>query len=413
MENKNEWKKVKLKEVVEFIDGDRGSNYPTTGELTKEGYCLFLNAKNVTNFGFKFDDNKFISKEKDDILKKGKLKIQDIIITTRGTVGNVAIFTDDIPYKNIRINSGMVILRIFNNEKLLNIFLYQILKSKKIKEKISNLKTGTAQPQLPISTLKEIVIELPRIKVQKKIIKILSAIDNKIELNNKINDNLEKQIRCLYESWFIKFKPFKEQLIFSNDKNIPKDWKIMYLKDVTKNIKEKVKNNNYPVLSAINTGKLCLSEEFFTKQVFSKDIKNYIITKTNNFAYNPARINIGSIGINDLEITGCVSPVYIVVEVEKDYHHFFNLFFKSQYFKKEVTLRASGSVRQTLNYQDFGLIKIVYPTLDVIKKFNKLYLPLYLKIKMVEKENEKLINLKNYLLPKLMNGEIDVENIEL
>ena len=168
MENKNEWKKVKLKEVVEFIDGDRGSNYPTTGELTKEGYCLFLNAKNVTNFGFKFDDNKFISKEKDDILKKGKLKIQDIIITTRGTVGNVAIFTDDIPYKNIRINSGMVILRIFNNEKLLNIFLYQILKSKKIKEKISNLKTGTAQPQLPISTLKEIVIELPRIKVQKK-----------------------------------------------------------------------------------------------------------------------------------------------------------------------------------------------------------------------------------------------------
>lgn len=191
MENKNEWRKVKLGEIdIEIIDGDRGKHYPTLGEIFKNGDCLFLNAKNVTADGFKFEETYFIKKEKDEILKKGKLKKNDIIMTTRGTIGNIALYDSKVKYENIRINSGMVILRNFNFLKFNNEYLYFILKSEKIKNQILQLKTGTAQPQLPISIIKNIEFLLPPIKVQNKIVTILKKIEKKIELNNKINDNL-------------------------------------------------------------------------------------------------------------------------------------------------------------------------------------------------------------------------------
>jgi restriction endonuclease S subunit len=79
---------------IEIIDGDRGVNYPQKSDFTNEGYCLFLSTSNVTTTGFDFNSTDFISKEKDDDLRKGKLKKGDIVLTTRGTVGNVAFYND-------------------------------------------------------------------------------------------------------------------------------------------------------------------------------------------------------------------------------------------------------------------------------------------------------------------------------
>ena len=96
---------------IDVIDGDRGKNYPHQDELLEAGHCLFLSAKNVTQNGFLFADNQFITQKKDELLNNGKLMRGDIVITTRGTVGNVAICSDEVPYDNIRINSGMLIIR--------------------------------------------------------------------------------------------------------------------------------------------------------------------------------------------------------------------------------------------------------------------------------------------------------------
>ena len=132
----------KLQDIqVEIIDGDRGKNYPNGEDFEQEKYCLFLNAKNVTTNGFDFNETMFINKEKDDVLRKGKLRRNDIVLTTRGTVGNVAYYSNDINYENIRINSGMVILRCGNN--VFSKYLYYVLKSHYIQRQI---------PQLPIST---------------------------------------------------------------------------------------------------------------------------------------------------------------------------------------------------------------------------------------------------------------------
>ena len=113
-------------ELAEIIDGDRGKNYPQQQEFLDEGYCLFLNTGNVTASGFSFESNQYISKEKCDLLRKGKLQRRDIVYTTRGTVGNAAFYADSVPYEHIRINSGMVIIRP-NEDVVCTEFLYQIL----------------------------------------------------------------------------------------------------------------------------------------------------------------------------------------------------------------------------------------------------------------------------------------------
>lgn len=164
-----------MTEVCEIIDGDRGKNYPTADEFTDDGYCLFLNAKNVTASGFSFDTCVFVSKEKDEILRKGKLSRGDVVLTTRGTLGNLAFYTDDIPFEHVRINSGMVILRmkkeIVNEVYFIEQFKMQLAD---IKEKIAS---GSAQPQLPISTMNKIQILIPSIEFQEQFAAFVAQVD--------------------------------------------------------------------------------------------------------------------------------------------------------------------------------------------------------------------------------------------
>jgi type I restriction enzyme, S subunit len=103
-----DWSVLDYTSIGLIIDGDRGINYPGAGELREAGDCLFLNAGNATKTGFRFADCQFISAEKDKKLNKGKLERNDVVLTTRGTLGNFAYFSEKIPFEQIRINSGMV-----------------------------------------------------------------------------------------------------------------------------------------------------------------------------------------------------------------------------------------------------------------------------------------------------------------
>ena len=189
-----------MTEVCEIIDGDRGKNYPNADEFSDEGYCLFLNAKNVTAYGFNFDNCMYITKEKDDILRKGKLSRGDVVLTTRGTIGNLAFYTSDIPYEHMRINSGMVILRM--NRKIINeVFFIEQFKMllDDIKQKNAS---GSAQPQLPISAMREINILLPDIE-QQKIFSEFVAKSNKSRLTlQQVLSKIELEQKVLMQKYF-------------------------------------------------------------------------------------------------------------------------------------------------------------------------------------------------------------------
>lgn len=243
---------------------------------------------------------------------------------------------------------------------------------------LGHLSAQSAQPGLSVQTLSKLSINIPDISTQRRIAGILGSLDDKIELNRRINANLEAQAQALFRSWFVDFEPFRDgPFVDSELGKIPQGWKVAELGDVTKQQTEKVgPQKTVKVLSPITTGELVLSEEYFTKQVFSESIAKYIIVKPDQFAYNPARINIGSIGRNTFEFDGCVSPVYVVFECEKGYHYFFDFFRKTDAFKQEVISRAIGGVRQTLGYKDFALIKVIYPPQNVVQEFNALYINL-------------------------------------
>jgi type I restriction enzyme S subunit len=168
--NSAKWKEYYFGDpsVMEIIDGDRGTNYPKKSDFSKSGYCLFLNTSNVRKGAFDFSKCEFVTQEKDDKLRKGKLVRGDVILTTRGTLGNSAHYHNQVPYENVRINSGMVVLRA-NLTLLMPEYLLAILNSGAFIKQVAVLNSGSAQPQLPINRLAHINFVLPPLHLQKEL----------------------------------------------------------------------------------------------------------------------------------------------------------------------------------------------------------------------------------------------------
>ncbi len=172
------WEKMKLgdKELLGIIDGDRGKNYPKKSDFLSDGYCLFMNTKNVRPDGFDFATTMFVTEKKDKALGNGKLQRNDVVMTTRGTIGNLGLYSDDVKYEDIRINSGMLIFRP-NTKRISPYYLFEILRSGIMKTQIKKHVSGTAQPQLPIKTLVNFSIPVPTsLTEQRGIVKKLHSL---------------------------------------------------------------------------------------------------------------------------------------------------------------------------------------------------------------------------------------------
>ena len=301
------------------------------------------------------------------------------------------------------------IWKVINSEQIDKMYLYYLLKF--MTNSFMGCVHGSTMLHITKENMESMEVRIhASIEEQRRIATILNKLDCKIELNRQINDNLEQQAQALFKSWFVDFEPFRGgEFVDSELGLIPKGWRVVSLGEVTKQITEKVGNReDVTVLSPINSGELVLSEEYFTKQVFSKDLSKYLIVNPLSFAYNPARINIGSIGLNTFDFVGCVSPIYVVFECEPNYQYFFDFFKRTAMFKDEVALRAIGGVRQSLGYNDLSLIKTIYPTSDVVVEFNNLYLKMKEVMIKNTDQNEKFISLRDSLLPKLMSGELKI-----
>ena len=399
-----EWKTYKIGSLCSISSSKRifAKEYQSSGIPFYRGKEVIEKQKGET-----VSTELYISKSRYDEIKNkfGVPEEGDMLLTSVGTLG--------IPYvvKNETFYFKDGNLTWFSNFKGINSkFLYYWFLSPMAKNAIDAKAIGSTQKALTIDALSKFEIDIPNIETQEKIVSILSSLDSKIELNRRINDNLEQQAQALFKSWFVDFEPFRGgEFVDSELGLIPKGWRVVSLGEVTKQITEKVGNReDVTVLSPINSGELVLSEEYFTKQVFSKDLSKYLIVNPLSFAYNPARINIGSIGLNTFDFVGCVSPVYVVFECEPNYQYFFDFFKRTAMFKDEVALRAIGGVRQSLGYNDLSLIKTIYPTSDVVVEFNNLYLKMKEVMIKNTDQNEKFISLRDSLLPKLMSGELKI-----
>ena len=197
--NCSKWIKSTIGAEFKCIDGDRGKNYPKKEDYQTEGYCLFLSTKNVRKFGFLFDDKVFISKQKHEQLRNGTLERDDLIITTRGTLGHIASYDKNVPFDVVRINSGMLILR-KTKQNLLNEFMMLLLASPKFQRIIEEQRTGSAQPQLPAKILKDFEIELPSLDEQKLIVQKVESYFELIEKTEDTVQSAQKRVNLLTQS---------------------------------------------------------------------------------------------------------------------------------------------------------------------------------------------------------------------
>lgn len=175
-------RKIGDQSLLEIIDGDRGVNYPKLSDFAESGHCLFLNTKNVRSDGFNFESRMFISADKERQLRKGKLVRGDVVLTTRGTIGNIGLYSSDVPFENVRINSGMLIFRP-KPGVILSEYLFELLRSELVKGQIRKHTTGAAQPQLPIKTLVNFEIPVPKsIAEQSAIVMELQSVQPETQL---------------------------------------------------------------------------------------------------------------------------------------------------------------------------------------------------------------------------------------
>ena len=398
--------------IIDIAAGPFGSNLKVEC-FVASGFPI-IDGANLR--GFKVTDNitKFVTEEKARSLYRSIAKRNDVIVTISGNVGQISYIPLNSKYEEYLVSQRQFRVT-FDTEKVFVPYLIYFFHTIEGQYKILSFANQTGVPALaqPLKNFKNIDVQLPSLSIQKRIAEVLSSLDDKIECNRRINDNLQQQAKALYKSWFVDFDPFKDGQFEDSELGlIPHGWSVKQLGEITTQVNERVKERvDVKVLSPITTGELVLSEEYFTKQVFSESISKYIVVKPTEFAYNPARVNIGSLGMNEYEFVGCVSPVYVVFRCEDGYQYFFDLFRRTETFKEEVRTRAIGGVRQSLAYKDFSLIKVVYPPIDVIHSFNQVYSRILAKTKHNDVETARLASLRDTLLPKLMSGELKMSEL--
>lgn len=389
-----EWKATKLKNApVAIIDGDRGKNYPPQSEFSSSGHCLFLSAKNVKKNGFDFSEKQFISEERDHALSKGKLRRNDIVLTTRGTVGNLAFYSEDVPYENVRINSGMVIVRPKTDEMKPEFcfYLFRALQQNQFEV----FSSGSAQPQLPIRDMNEINLLIPDLPEQKAIAEVLSSLDDKIDLLHRQNKTLESLAQTLFRQWFIE--------------EADDTWKPGTLSDVSSNIRKSVSvagisdEVKYVALEHIEKRHIALYSCGEGKTVAS----NKSEFKRNDILFGKLRPYFHKVCF--ASFSGVCSTDILVIRPKAEIFFPFCLF---AYFQDEVVdysdLASEGTRMPRTNWEILGNYPIAIPDHETLTRFNRIALPNIQKIENNVAQIGSLTVLRDSLLPKLMSGEVSV-----
>lgn len=411
-----------LEKNNDFIieDGDRGKNYPKSSDFDSKGYCVFLNTGNIVNDCLFLDNLNFITKEKDLQLRKGKMQYNDIILTTRGTVGSVAYYGDNIKYKNMRINSGMIIIRV-NENNIHSKYLYQVLKSPYTKKIIALYSSGSAQPQLPIKDFRKIALPIPKMAIQKKIAGILGAYDDLIENNNKRIKILEEMAHKIYKEWFVDFKfPGYEKTKFKKTELgvIPEDWEVNIIASKYKTIlggtpsrnNPKYWNGNVPWINSSKTNeiRICECSEFITNDGLSKSSTKLMPKYTSVLAITGA--TLGQVSMLTKEM--CANQSVIGIYDEKNEENEFIYYMLKQNINNIINY-AGGGAQQHINKDIVNETRFIHPKTSNIKKFKNIISAMNDNIINLIERNQTLKQIRYMLLSKLISGEIDVEDLEV
>lgn len=290
-------------------------------------------------------------------------------------------------------------------------YLYYLIISSIVREPaIKSMVGSSGRQRVQTDVVKNIEIDLPPLNEQKQIASILKSIDDKIELNNEINENLEKQAEAIFKSWFVDFEPFGGAK--------PSSWIVESLGNVChcslggtpSRSNPEYWNGDIPWINSgeVNNFRIIRPSEYITKLGLNKSATKLLSAKTTVIAITGA--TLGQVSL--LEIDTCTNQSVVGVTPSNQLPYEFVYPYIKSNIEKLIS-HQTGGAQQHINKQNVESLSVIIPPSDIIKCYTNLVKDLYSSISVNCFENEKLVKLRDALLPKLMSGEIDVSNVNI
>ena len=409
------WENMKFIDIIELIGGGTPKTsipeywngdipWLSVKDFNNDNRYVYVTEKSITTLGLQNSSTKLLRKD-------------DIIISARGTVGEIAM----IPF-SMAFNQSCYGMRA--KDFVDKTFLYYLTKF--CINKLKAISHGSVFDTITRDTFANIDICIPNIKTQQKIAKVLSAIDDKIELNNSINNNLEQQAQAIFKSWFVDFEPFSGTM--------PDDWTEGVLSDIvdfmngyafkSSELLNTPENNCYDVFKQghINRGggfNINGTKSWYPKDK-TKNLEKYVLKKGDILmAMTDMKDNVAILGntaLMEIDNKYIVNQRVGLLRCKNDigisYPHVYILTNSSD-FLYDLRKRANSGVQVNLSSTEIKNSEVTIAPKEINEKFDKIVKPLFEQIFNNDIENQKLIQLRDTLLPKLMSGEIDVDKVEV
>ena len=299
-------------------------------------------------------------------------------------------------------------------------WLYYYLTSPQGKQQLSMLRSGSTQPYIALSSLRNLLIPVPNSEDMEFIVKIMDSIDAKIRVNRQINDNLEQQAEAIYKSWFVDFEPFKDGCFIESELGlIPENWKVGKAEDFYEiNIGKTPPRKEHEWFSLDSNDNIWVSISdlgscgrfVFESSEYLTDgaIKQHnIVVVPENTVLLSFKLTIGRVGIAGSKLTTNEAIArFITSETNREYTYFA---LKNYNYS---SLGSTSSIATAVNSKIIKAMPIVMPDNICLANFRNTVAPLLNKIKSNEEEILRLSRLRDTLLPKLMSGELKINEID-
>ena len=402
-------------EHTKFIQGNC-----THSKVNVDDIPLFI-GKTVRNGKIDNNFDWYIPKSISEELPRSQLRKKCIICPYVGSLGDLAIFEGKY---EAHLGSNIAKIELVDNKKYTEEFLYYYLKSPYGNSLLLKDTQGAVQKNITMEAIRNVILPNIDYKLQSKISSILKFLDDKIELNNKINSELEAMAKTIYDYWFLQFefpneegKPYKSsggKMVWNEElkREIPEGWEVETL----------LKNR---LSSFIKTGVEYFEEKNYlaTANIVNEEISdgNWITYENRenraNMTPMPNSIWFAKMknSIKHLTLTNSVgwflekyilSTGFIGIKCKENTLGYLHCFINSQYFELKKDSLAHGATQEAVNNEDLNSIKLLIPSYNILNSFNKRIVPLLQKKIDNVKENQELTSLRDFLLPLLMNGQV-------
>ena len=327
-------------------------------------------------------------------------QVDDLILAREAPVGNVAIIR-----KGQQVCLGQRTVLIRPNKKYVDPdYLVYYLLSPELQHKLLSSANGATVSHLNMSSIRSLEVQVPEIEVQKRIGAILARIDDKIELNSTINENLEQQAQALFKAWFVDFEPFGGVM--------PDDWRMGTLSEICGYSKDKIDIDNLTLDSYYSTENMQPNRQGAVQATTLPTIKQTTACRKGDVLISNIRPYFKKI-LYCFSDCGCSTDVLCFVPNKTDYSAFLYCALYADKFFDYMVAGSKGTKMPRGDKQQIMVYPICIPSAEYIEKFNQAVASMLETVYTNRIEENNLANLRDTLLPKLMNGEIDVSAVKI